>query len=242
MTYRTFVLIVLLVPSKMLWLEGLTSSPGEQAYVVTTNGATWQLDTTLVPTRDQMAKVLAIAKERNARDYVFFAICSNTGLRLSEVAHIKAEDVLDGKLRITRRKKRALQPSILDVSDALWPIISEWASSFDGYIFPGTARPCIIHRTRKDKAPWDEQVCPGGHVHVRTLQRAWAMVVAEAGLRKHGRGIHQTRHYFATEMYAATRDLRATQIALAHSSSSMTERYAHVVEFKEKINLVRPML
>ena len=242
MIQRTCVLTLLALAGTILPLEGLTSSPGEQAYVVTTNGATWQLDTTLVPTRDQMAKVLAIAKERNARDYVFFAICSNTGLRLSEVAHIKAEDVLDGKLRITRRKKRVLQPSILDVSDALWPIISEWAASFDGYIFPGTARPCIIHRTRKDKAPWDERVCPGGHVHVRTLQRAWAMVVAEAGLRKHGRGIHQTRHYFATEMYTATRDLRATQVALAHSSSSMTERYAHVVEMKEKINLVRPML
>ena len=57
-----------------------------------------------------------------------------------------------------------------------------------------------------------------------------------------GRGIHQCRHYFATEMYSATRDIRATQVALAHSSVSMTERYAHVVDLKEKINLVKPTL
>jgi integrase len=57
-----------------------------------------------------------------------------------------------------------------------------------------------------------------------------------------GRGIHQTRHYFATEMYAATKDLRATQVALAHSSSTMTEKYAHVVDQREKVNLVKPLL
>lgn len=215
---------------------------GSDECLVPTPGAVWELDTTLVLTRDQMAKVLAISKERNARDYIFFAICSHTGLRLSEVAHIKAEDVLDGKLRVTRRKKRVLQPSILEVSDSLWPLLSEWALSFDGYIFPGTAKPCVINRTRKGAPLPPEQVCEGGHLSLRTIQRTWALTIAEAGLRKNGRGIHQTRHYFATELYAATRDLRATQVALAHSSSSMTERYAHVVDQKEKINQVKAVL
>lgn len=264
MTYRTFALIVLLVPSKMLWLEGLTSSPGEQAYVVSSDfnqgglgkpnfsqvpaklqispGRIWHLDSRLVPTREEMLRILNIAKERNARDYVFFAICSHTGFRLSEVAHLKASDVGEHKIVVTRRKKKILQPTVVDVPDNLWPTLSEWAASFDGYLFPGTAKPCIIHRTKKDKAPWDEQVCSGGHVHVRTLQRAWAMIVAEAGLRKHGRGIHQTRHYFATQFYTATRDLRATQEALAHSNLEMTARYAHIVDMKEKVNSVPGLL
>jgi integrase len=201
----------------------------------------WNPDSTLFLNRTEMGRVLAVAKERSARDYAFLAICSHTGIRLSECAHLRSSDVDNGRLRVTRRKKRVLQPSVIDISDALWPLISEWASSFDGYLFPGRAKPCVIHRMEDGRVSSVEQVCNGGHVHLRTVQRAWALIVAEAGLRKLGRGIHQTRHYFATEFYDTTRDLRATQEALAHSSSTMTEKYAHVVDFKEKVNKVKPV-
>jgi integrase len=202
----------------------------------------WNPDSTLFLNRAEMGRVLAVAKERSARDYAFLAICSHTGIRLSECAHLRASDVDNGRLRVTRRKKRVLQPSVIDVSDSLWPLLSEWAASFDGYLFPGSAKPCIIHRMEDGVVVEKEQVCGGGHVHLRTIQRAWALIVAEAGLRKLGRGIHQTRHFFATEMYAATKDLRATQVALSHSTSTMTEVYCHIVDQKEKINKVKAVL
>lgn len=207
-----------------------------------TDGRTWNLDTVLVPNREEMSAILNVAKERNARDYVFFAIASHTGLRLCEVAHLKTGDMVNGKLRVTRRKKRVLQPSTVCVSEPIWKLMAEWAQMFDGYIFPGHAKPCVIRRSRKGVRLPDEQACGGDHISLRVIQRDWALIVAEAGLRMPGRGIHQTCHYFATELYAATRDLRATQVALAHSSSTMTEKYAHVVDQKEKINLVKAVL
>jgi integrase/recombinase XerD len=206
--------------------------------MATIAGAEWNLATELVPNREEMARVLEMAKNWNARDYVIFALCSHTGLRISEAIHIKTTDLVNGKMRVTRRKKRVLQPSSVEISEPIWKLLTEWAQQFDGYIFPGGAKPCVIRR-RSGKV---EQVCGGGHLHIRTAQTNWRMNLAKTGLYVRGRGIHQTRHYFATEMYRATKDLRATQVALAHSSSVMTEKYAHVVQLSEQINKVVPVL
>ena len=201
-------------------------------------GREWHLATELVPNREEMARVLDAAKNWNPRDYVLFALCSHTGLRISEAIHLKASDLVNGKMRVTRRKKRVLQPSSVEISKAIWDLLVEWAQMHEGYLFPGNAGPCIIRR-RSGKV---EQVCSGGHLHIRTAQTNWRGMISRAGLYMRGRGIHQTRHFFATEMYAATKDLRATQEALAHSSSTMTEKYAHVVDLREKVNLVKAVL
>lgn len=203
-------------------------------------GAEWHLATELVPNRSEMTKVLELAKQENPRNYVLFALVSHTGLRISEAIHIKADDLVNGKMRVIRRKKRVLQFSSVEISEPIWKLLKEWAEMHDGYLFPGTSKACIIRR-RNGKV---EQVanCSGGHWHIRSAQMAWRMTISRAGLYMRGRGIHQTRHYFATEMYAATKDLRSTQVALAHSSSTMTEKYAHVVDQREKVNLVAPVL
>lgn len=209
--------------------------------MATISGAEWNLATELVPNRAEMTKVLEMTKERSARNYVIFALCSHTGLRISEAMHIKTTDLVNGKMRVTRRKKRVLQPSSVEISGSIWNLLTEWAQQFDGYIFPGGSEPCtIVHRGKK--AGQVTRVCSGGHLHLRTAQTAWRHAIEQAGLYMPRRGIHQTRHYFATEMYAATKDLRATQVALAHSSSTMTEKYAHVVDQREKVNLVVPVL
>lgn len=203
-------------------------------------GAEWHLATELVPNRSEMTKVLELAKQENPRNYVLFALVSHTGLRISEAIHIKADDLVNEKMRVIRRKKRVLQFSSVEISAPIWKLLTEWAQMHDGYLFPGTSKPCIIKR-RNGKV---EQVanCAGGHWHIRSAQMAWRMTISRAGLYMKGRGIHQTRHYFATEMYAATKDLRSTQVALAHSSSTMTEKYAHVVDQREKVNLVKAVL
>jgi integrase len=203
-------------------------------------GAEWHLATELVPNRDEMSKVLEMAKATNPRDYVLFALVSHTGLRISEAIHLKADDLVNGKMRVIRRKKRVLQYSSVEISEPIWKLLTEWAQQFDGYLFPGSCKPCVVKRRngKVDSVP----NCSGGHWHIRSAQLTWRMTISRAGLYMHGRGIHQTRHYFATEMYAATKDLRSTQVALAHSSSTMTEKYAHVVDQREKVNLVKAVL
>jgi len=210
--------------------------------MASTSGAEWNLATELVPNRSEMGRVLGDAKAWNARDYVLYAFLAHTGLRISEGIHVRKSDLVNGKLRVIRRKKRVLQFSSVEISDTVWKLMTEWAAKFSGdeYLFPGNAKPCIIKRRNGNV----EQVpnCTGHHLHVRSAQTNWRGLISRAGLYVRGRGVHQCRHYFATEMYAATKDLRATQVALAHSSSTMTEKYAHVVDQREKVNLVQPVL
>lgn len=208
-----------------------------------TPGAVWNLPAEKILTRDEMARILAIAKERSARDYVFLATCANTGLRLSEVAHIKADDVLPrNQLRVTRRKKKVLQPTIIDIVPTLAAMLCEWKQMHDGYLFLGECSPCEIVRLKEGKAQPPEKVCGGGHISLRAIQRNWALYVAEAGLRMHGRGIHSTRHFAISEFYDKQRDLRACQLFAGHSNSAITERYASVRDMREKVNQMEPML
>ena len=224
-------------------LCGNLNSTEKSDYVVSQNGAVWNLRIEKILQRDEMSRILGIAKERSARTYTFLATCANTGLRLSEVGHIHADDVLPRcQLRITRRKKRTLQPIVIDISPQLAAILEEWKQMFDGYLWPGNAKPCIIHRSKKGVALEPEYACQGGHISLRVIQRDWALICAEAGLRMHGRGIHSTRHFAITEFYDKHRDLRAAQVFAGHSSSQMTEKYAAVREMKEKVNAMEAML
>lgn len=192
----------------------------------------WALPQEKIITPDQVRLILQAARERSQRDYLFFAIAANTGLRLCEVMHLTKDDVLADKLIIVRRKKRVLQPTTIDVVAPVLSLIKSWAETVEeGYLFPGGSGPCLIKR----RSGQVEQVCVGGHASLRAIQRRWDRVLESVGLRVRGRGIHSTRHYAITQFYKMYRDLRATQLFAAHSSSAMTERYAHCVDMQEKI-------
>jgi integrase len=208
-------------------------------------GSSWNLATEKMLTKLEMQRMLDAAKADNPRNYVAYITQANTGLRVSEVVHLKKADLLPGfKLRVTRRKKRSLSPSVLDIMPAVWNKLSEWAAQNpEGeYIFAGNAGKCIIERSKKGVKQTPEEFCQGGHIHLRTLQTRWRLLISTLGMWMKGRGVHQMRHYFATELYAKTRDLRLTQVALAHSSSAMTERYAHVVDYAEKLAQLSPTI
>ena len=224
-------------------LEVRQSAEGKENGLVSTNGAVWNLPVEKILSREEMSRILEVSKQRSARDYVYFATCANLGLRLSEVAHIRRDDVLrNSQLRVTRRKKKVLQPTVIDILPSVSAMLNEWGQMFDGYLFPGNSAPCVIHRSRKGVLLEPEQVCNGGHISLRCIQRNWAMIVAEAGLRMHGRGIHSTRHFAITEFYDKHRDLRAAQLYAGHSNSAITERYASVRDMKEKVNAMEAML
>ena len=205
-------------------------------------------------TPEEVGQILQRAKEAGDmdpmfhRDYEFMAIAVNTGLRLSEVAHIEKGDVLPSRIMMTRRKKRHLQAAPIEVMPAVMEILRRRASGVeDGYIFPGRAQPCIIHRSKthrdtKVRTQWTEQVCIGGHCSLRSIQRRWRLLITELGLYKYGRGIHSLRHTAITEIYRLTKDLRKAQVFAGHSSSKITEVYAHVLDLQESLNVMKPLI
>jgi len=207
-----------------------------------------------IVTPSDVQTILSRAKEAGEmdpmfhRDYEFMAIAVNTGLRLSEVAHIEKGDVLPTRLMMTRRKKRHLFPAPIEVMPAAMEILHRRADSVEeGYIFPGRCQPCIIHRSKTDKVTKvrtqsTEQVCVGGHCSLRSIQRRWRLLITELGLYKYGRGIHSLRHTAITAIYKLTKDLRKAQVFAGHSSSKITEVYAHVTDLEETLGVMTPLI
>lgn len=197
----------------------------------------WTLGDAKLITPEDADRILARAKEAGGmdpmfkRDYDWFFIAFNTGLRLSEVGHIEKGDVLPKRLIVTRRKKRRLQPAPIEIAPAVHAILKARADEVEaGYIFPGRAQPCLIHRKSKKNGPSVEQVCIGGHASLRSIQRRWRLLIEELGIYQYGRGVHSARHTAITTIYRMTKDLRLAQVFAGHSSSAITERYAHVVD------------
>lgn len=192
---------------------------------------------TILPS--ECERILAKALDTDPLLYVFMAIAANTGLRLCEVLHLKAEDVIDGQLRIVRRKKKHLRSEMIDVTPALMGILGDWSQMYsDGWLFPGRVRPCVIKRANGTV----EQVCSGGHIAKRVIQERWTTLLKTLGLEMNGRGVHSLRHYAVTAFYAKHRDLRAAQVFAGHNSSVVTEKYARVMDMKEKVHAMPAIL
>jgi len=209
----------------------------------------WSLHDAKIITPEEVQMILERAKQAGEmdpmmqRDYEWMAIAVNTGLRLSEVAHIEKSDVLPTRLMMIRRKKRHLQPAPIEVMPTVHEILKRRADAVEsGYIFPGRCKPCLIHRQSKKDGPSVEQVCVGGHASLRSIQRRWRLLITELGLYKYGRGIHSLRHTAITAIYKLTKDLRKAQVFAGHSSSTITERYAHVVDLGETLAAMRPLV
>lgn len=231
----TIILTRLLAP--VLWTAGDSGSGLGMAKGDTmpdySSTSTWSLAPEKIVLKPDLQRVLASAKEMDAWFYVFLITAVNTGLRMCEVLHVRREDLLDGRLRVVRRKKKTLKPELIEVVPPLWAVLSEWGETFEsGWIFPGTCGPCEIEHSNGNRT----RVCDGGHASKRTVQVKWRALLTGLGLYVKGRGIHTTRHYSITEFYAKYRDLRAAQMFAGHSSSAMTERYAKVLDMREKVH------
>lgn len=188
-------------------------------------------------------KAIVRTAEGRPRDWTLLFLAGNIGLRVSEVLHLKVEHFIPGTgVEVVRRKKQNLRKSILEVPEDVIAIVQEYVQRTkldpDDWLFPGQSGPC--HRIRKShgKEIGRERLCDGGHITVRRAQRIWDRAATAAGLKIKGRGIHTLRHYDGTRFYEMTKDLRAVQLHLGHSSPNITQKYADVVDMREKAEKV----
>ena len=147
---------------------------------------------------DQLVEALRYA------DPVFRAwikLAAYQGLRVQEIAGLDVQDVdlTDGLLRVVHGK---------GATERLLPLHPDVAEALICLPMPKTGR--VFQRPR------------GGGYSPAELSRVFNLRLTEYDVEATA---HQLRHWFATNLYAATRDLRVTQEMMGHASSQTTSVY-----------------
>ena len=160
------------------------------------------------PAPDRVVKVgLATPSKRTQ---LMLRLSCEAGMRRAEVARIATTDVEDGSggamLRVHGKGSKV---RVIPISDDLALAIERGAAGHT----PGAPRTGFLFPGQEDghlSARWVGTLCadalPGG----------WTM--------------HTLRHRFATRAYRGSRNLRAVQVLLGHTSVATTQRYTAVDE------------
>lgn len=151
---------------------------------------------------DVWAELVAAA---GPRELLMIRLAGEAGLRRGEVARCRRDDVIRdprGALLVVHGKGG--KQRVIPISDSLLEAIQDYrpiGSGPTGYLFPGIVDG---HLSEKYVGELISALMPDG----------WSM--------------HKLRHRFATRAYRGTRNLRAVQTILGHSSVATTERYTAV--------------
>jgi len=145
----------------------------------------------------------------NAKHRVLLMTCYATGVRVSELVHLRVEDIHSERMQIHVRQGKGakdrytlLSPRLLEQLRAYWR----------------TCRP----------RPWLFLGRDGrGPLPVGTAQKIYYAAKRRAGIER-GHGIHTLRHSFATHLMEAGVDLPTLQRLLGHTSLATTAKYLHV--------------
>ena len=162
-----------------------------------------------VLTEKEIWQILSAPK--NIKHQLILMTTYSAGLRASEVAALKPEDIDSERMLIKVEGKGGKQRYSL-LSEKLLPKLRHYYKTFQpkSYLFPSSFK----------------------HKKKQTLTYAAIYAIYEkarkkAGIKK-GPGPHTLRHSFATHLLEAGCDMRKIQILMGHKSLSTTLIYLHV--------------
>jgi len=160
--------------------------------------------------RAELVRLFAAARSEKSR--TFLKVAYGTGLRLSEMCHLRVEHIDSHADRMCIRVEQGkgakdryvpLAPDVLEILRAWWRLARP-----SGWLF-GASRD------------------PAQRMEVQSAQRWYRACCAHAGITKRG-GIHSLRHAYATHLLEAGYDLYSLQQWLGHRHVSTTTRYLHL--------------
>ena len=172
-----------------------------------------------LPTVYSVAEVKAILKATTSLKYrTLFSLVYATGLRLSEVAHLKLTDLDYSRKLLHVRAGKGKKDRVVMLTDKLETAINEYLIRY------------------KPKQFLFEEMQTGEPITNRAIQQVYSDTVRFAGITKQG-GIHSLRHSFATgpthrHLLESGMDIRNIQALLGHESILTTMRYTHVTADK----------
>lgn len=161
----------------------------------------------VVLSREEMARFLDALENPKHRAVLMTAYSG--GLRLSEVARLRVEDIDSARMVIHVRQGKGRKDRDVMLSPRLLAVLREYwkLQRPQPYLFPGRH--------------------PDQPMSVRTVQMVCGRARKASGLSKHVR-MHTLRHSFATHLLESGTDLRTIQVLLGHHSFSTTARYLHI--------------
>jgi integrase/recombinase XerD len=162
---------------------------------------------------EALLKAPDVTTSEGLRDKAMLELLYATGLRVSELIHVKIEDlVMDaGFLRtIGKGSKERIVPFGDEARDAITAYVEHGRGDFDKYNDP------YLFLSRRGRP--------------MTRQSFWMKITRyarTAGIKSHI-SPHVLRHSFATHLLENGADLRSVQMMLGHSDISTTQIYTHV--------------
>lgn len=137
----------------------------------------------------------------------------SSGLRVSEITNIKAEDIIRDKMLLRIRRAKGNKDRYTILSETALKVLEKYWLAYrpDTWLFPG--------KNKLDK------------ISIRACQHAYEIAKKNAGIIKKG-GIHILRHSFATHYLEVGGGLFQLQKFLGHKQIRTTLRYVHLVEEK----------
>ncbi|AEB11958.1 tyrosine-type recombinase/integrase [Marinithermus hydrothermalis] len=160
---------------------------------------------------------LAGEEPRVLRDRVAVRLLGEVGLRISEVIHLKVEDVhLAEGLLVVRRGKGGKQRT-LPLPRGVQRDLAAWLRVRAAHAAPGEDTLLVNLGGRKNR---------GRAVSDSTLRKTLNRYYRALGFPARYRGAHMLRHTAGTRFYKATRDLHVTARLLGHSNINTTAIYA----------------
>ena len=145
----------------------------------------------------------------NAKHRVLLMTCYATGLRVSELAHLRPEDIHSERMLIHVRQGKGRKDRYTLLSPRLLEELRDYWRAYrpHEWLFFGRDRT--------------------GPLPVATAQKIYYAAKRRASIRR-GHGIHTLRHSFATHLMEAGVDLPTLQRLLGHTSLATTAKYLHV--------------
>lgn len=151
---------------------------------------------------------------RNPKHRMMLKTAYAGGLRLNEVTHLKVTDIDSARMMMRVEQGKGNKDRYVKLSTELLQELREYWKLFRPkvWLFPGPR--------------------PDQPLHETSMQRAYTVAKAKAGIKKQG-GVHTLRHCYATHLLEDGRtDIRTIQVMLGHGHLSTTQRYLQIANQK----------
>lgn len=171
---------------------------------------------------DELSRLFKALENKKHKAILFTAYSS--GLRVSEVVHLKLSDIDSDRMQIFVSRGKGKKDRYVMLSPVLLDILRS-------YIKQSKVRPVVYLFESPTEA--------GTAYNARSAQKVFQMAREKAGILKQV-SFHCLRHSFATHLLEKGIDIRYIKDLLGHFDIRTTERYLHVKK-DQLVNIISPI-